>query len=69
LPQPHILQDLIVVFATALVVVLLLGRLRLPTAVHPSPHDVFAVGDVVSQVGDARQIAAARALLESGPGG
>jgi CPA2 family monovalent cation:H+ antiporter-2 len=37
------------------------------TAVHPSPSDVFAVGDVVCLVGDAGQIAAARDLLASGP--
>jgi CPA2 family monovalent cation:H+ antiporter-2 len=39
------------------------------TAVHPSPHDVFAVGDVVCLVGDPDQIAAARRLLASGPRG
>jgi CPA2 family monovalent cation:H+ antiporter-2 len=39
------------------------------TAVHPSPHDVFAVGDVVCLVGDPGQITAARRLLASGPRG
>jgi CPA2 family monovalent cation:H+ antiporter-2 len=38
------------------------------TAVHPSPLDLFEVGDLVCLVGDPEQIAAARALLERGPG-
>lgn len=38
------------------------------TAVHPSPDDVLEAGDVLTFVGDERQVAAAIALLESGPG-
>jgi CPA2 family monovalent cation:H+ antiporter-2 len=38
------------------------------TAVHPSPEDVLEVGDVVCLVGSAAQIAAARQLLDAGPG-
>jgi CPA2 family monovalent cation:H+ antiporter-2 len=37
------------------------------TAVHPSPEDVFQVGDVVSLVGDTAQLEAARELLAHGP--
>ena len=38
------------------------------TAVHPSPDDVLEAGDVLTFVGDARQVAAAIELLQSGPG-
>jgi len=38
------------------------------TAVHPSPDDVLKAGDVLTFVGDERQVAAAAALIESGPG-
>jgi CPA2 family monovalent cation:H+ antiporter-2 len=37
------------------------------TAVHPSPDDVLQAGDVVSLVGSDGQLAAARALIASGP--
>jgi CPA2 family monovalent cation:H+ antiporter-2 len=37
------------------------------TATHPSPEDVFQVGDVVSLVGNTTQIEAARELLAHGP--
>ena len=37
------------------------------TAVHPSPDDVLQAGDVLTLVGDERQLAAARALIASGP--
>jgi K+/H+ antiporter YhaU regulatory subunit KhtT len=39
------------------------------TAVHPSPDDVLEAGDVLSLVGNDGQLAAARALIASGPGG
>jgi CPA2 family monovalent cation:H+ antiporter-2 len=37
------------------------------TAVHPSPDDVLQAGDVVSLLGNDTQLAAARALIASGP--
>ena len=37
------------------------------TAVHPSPGDVLQAGDVLSLVGTDAQLAAARALIASGP--
>jgi CPA2 family monovalent cation:H+ antiporter-2 len=37
------------------------------TAVHPSPGDVLQAGDVVSLLGSESQLAAARALIASGP--
>jgi CPA2 family monovalent cation:H+ antiporter-2 len=37
------------------------------TAVHPSPDDVLEAGDVLSLVGTEPQLAAARALIASGP--
>jgi CPA2 family monovalent cation:H+ antiporter-2 len=37
------------------------------TAVHPSPDDVLQAGDVLSLVGTEPQLAAARALIASGP--
>ncbi|MGE5199687.1 MAG: potassium channel family protein, partial [Rhodospirillaceae bacterium] len=37
------------------------------TAVHPSPDDVLQAGDVLTLLGDDRQLAAARALIASGP--
>jgi len=39
------------------------------TAVHPSPGDVLQAGDVLSLVGNDAQLAAARALIASGPAG
>ena len=38
------------------------------TAVHPSPNDVLMAGDVISLLGNESQLAAARALIASGPG-
>jgi CPA2 family monovalent cation:H+ antiporter-2 len=37
------------------------------TAVHPSPGDVLQAGDVLTLVGSEEQLAAARALIASGP--
>ena len=37
------------------------------TAVHPSPDDVLQAGDVLSLLGNEAQLAAARALVTSGP--
>jgi CPA2 family monovalent cation:H+ antiporter-2 len=37
------------------------------TAVHPSPGDVLQAGDVLSLLGNESQLAAARALIASGP--
>jgi CPA2 family monovalent cation:H+ antiporter-2 len=37
------------------------------TAVHPSPGDVLEAGDIVTLVGNEEQLAAARALMASGP--
>jgi len=37
------------------------------TAVHPSPDDLLQAGDVLSLVGNDVQLAAARALIASGP--
>jgi CPA2 family monovalent cation:H+ antiporter-2 len=37
------------------------------TAVHPSPEDVLQAGDVLSLLGNDTQLAAARALIASGP--
>jgi CPA2 family monovalent cation:H+ antiporter-2 len=37
------------------------------TSVHPSPDEVLRAGDVLTLVGDERQLADARALIASGP--